>query len=66
MRVFISWQTLKITASSWCRALIDGRPNPADPTSVAYARIARQTRWYSWLTTGVVVVIIILMVAKPF
>jgi uncharacterized membrane protein len=38
----------------------------ADPTSVAYARIARRTWRYSWLTTGVVVVIIILMVTKPF
>jgi uncharacterized membrane protein len=38
----------------------------ADPTSAAYARIARRTRWYSWLTTGVIVVIIILMVTKPF
>ena len=38
----------------------------ADPDSAAYARIARRTRWYSWLTTGIVVVIIVLMVTKPF
>lgn len=38
----------------------------ADPTSAAYARIARRTRRYSWLTTGVLIVIIILMVMKPF
>jgi len=38
----------------------------ADPTSAAYARIARRTWWYSWLTTGIVVVIVILMVTKPF
>lgn len=24
----------------------------ADPTSIAYGRIARRTRWYSWLTTA--------------
>jgi uncharacterized membrane protein len=37
-----------------------------DPTSAAYARIARRTWWYGWLTTGVIVAIIILMVTKPF
>ncbi len=42
------------------------RAEAADPTSAAYARIARRTQWYSWLTTGVIVVIIILMVTKPF
>lgn len=38
----------------------------ADPTSAAYARIARRTRWYSWLTTSIVGVIVVLMVTKPF
>lgn len=38
----------------------------ADPASAAYARIARRTRRYSWLTTGVIVLIILLMVTKPF
>lgn len=42
------------------------RAEAADPTSAAYARIARRTRWYSLVTTGVIVVIIILMVTKPF
>lgn len=38
----------------------------ADPTSVAYARIATRTWWYSWLTTAVVAMIVVLMVTKPF
>lgn len=38
----------------------------ADPTSAAYARIAGRTWWYSWLTIGVVLVIVGLMVMKPF
>jgi uncharacterized membrane protein len=37
-----------------------------DPTTPRYARVARRTRWYSLLTTGIVVVIVILMVTKPF
>jgi uncharacterized membrane protein len=37
-----------------------------DPSSERYARLARRTRRYSWLTTGIVVLIVILMVAKPF
>ncbi len=37
-----------------------------DPTSAAYARVARQTRWYGRLTTSVIVVIVVLMVTKPF
>ena len=38
----------------------------ADPSSPAYARIARRTWRYSWLTTAIVVVIVVLMVTKPF
>lgn len=38
----------------------------AGPTSEAYARIARRTWWYSWLTIAIVVVIVMLMVTKPF
>lgn len=38
----------------------------AAPTSEAYARIARRTRWYSRLTIALVVMIVMLMVAKPF
>ena len=38
----------------------------ADPTSAAYSRIANRTWWYSWLTTAVVAMIVVLMVAKPF
>ena len=37
----------------------------ADPTSPAYARIARRTWRYSWLTTGIVMTIVFLMVTKP-
>ncbi len=38
----------------------------ADPTSAAYGRIAARTWWYSWLTTAVVAMIVVLMVTKPF
>jgi uncharacterized membrane protein len=38
----------------------------ADPTSAAYARIAARTWWYSWMTTAVVAMIVVLMVTKPF
>jgi len=38
----------------------------ADPTSPAYARIAGRTWWYSWMTTAVVAMIVVLMVTKPF
>jgi uncharacterized membrane protein len=38
----------------------------ADPSSAAYARIAGRTRRYSWMTTAIVVVIVILMVTKPY
>jgi uncharacterized membrane protein len=38
----------------------------ADPSSAAYARIAGRTRRYSWLTTAIVVVIVVLMVTKPY
>jgi uncharacterized membrane protein len=37
----------------------------ADPTSAAYAAAARRTTVLGWLTTGVAVVIVILMVSKP-
>jgi uncharacterized membrane protein len=37
-----------------------------DPTSARYAGLARRTRLYSALTTGIVVVIVLLMVTKPF
>jgi uncharacterized membrane protein len=37
----------------------------ADPTSAAYGRIAARTWWYSWLTTSVVAMIVVLMVTKP-
>lgn len=38
----------------------------ADPSSAAYARIAARTWWYSWLTTAVVAMIVVLMVTKPY
>jgi uncharacterized membrane protein len=37
-----------------------------DPTSATYSRIAARTWWYSWLTTAVVAMIVVLMVTKPF
>ena len=38
----------------------------ADPTSPAYAEAARRTNLYGLITTAVVLVIVVLMVAKPF
>ena len=38
----------------------------ADPTSPAYAEAARRTNLYGAITTAVVLVIVVLMVAKPF
>lgn len=38
----------------------------ADPASAAYARIAARTWWFSWMTTAVVAMIVVLMVTKPF
>jgi uncharacterized membrane protein len=37
-----------------------------DPTSPAYAEAARRTNLYGMITTAVVLVIVVLMVAKPF
>jgi uncharacterized membrane protein len=37
-----------------------------DPTSPAYAEAARRTNLYGAITTAVVLVIVVLMVAKPF
>ena len=37
-----------------------------DPTSPAYAEAARRTNLYGVITTAVVLVIVVLMVAKPF
>jgi len=38
----------------------------ADPTSPAYASVARRTNMFGVITTVVVLVIVVLMVAKPF
>src|SRR6266545_4082431 len=38
----------------------------ADPTSPAYASIARRTNLFGVITTVVVLIIVVLMVAKPF
>jgi uncharacterized membrane protein len=38
----------------------------ADPTSTAYAEAARRTNMFGMITTAVVLVIVVLMVAKPF
>lgn len=37
-----------------------------DPTSPAYAEAARRTNMFGMITTAVVLVIVVLMVAKPF